>query len=125
MYVLLFFHLGDNYKEILESLLEKWIINEIDHRVSKTASENFWRIASSFHDLHVAKGASRRKIPQLGHLRKKMYKDRVPDVHMEVGFQSKDTGEVTVLDDVAVIPTSRFPTNQFRRLYEIASVDVR
>ena len=77
-----------------------------------------------FHQMYVAKGNRGRKIPQLSHLRQKMYDDRIPPVKMDVGFQEKGSGDITVLKGVSHIPVSRFPTNQYRRLYEIGYVDV-
>ena len=98
---------------------------EIDHRVSKEASNEFWRLSNSmFHRMYLARGDRGRKIPQISHLREKLYKDYVPPVNMDVGFKSKESGEVTVLKDVTSIPVSRFPTSQYQRLYEIASVEV-
>ena len=43
---------------------------------------------------------------------------------MEIGYESKDDGEVTVVKDATSTPISRFPPSTYRRLYEIASVDV-
>lgn len=43
---------------------------------------------------------------------------------MELGYQSKEDGEITVVKDATSTPTSRFPPGSFKRSYEIASVDV-
>ena len=105
---------------------EKWIETEIDHRVSKTASDIFWKLANDmFHPLYVAKGDRGRKIPQMAQIRNKLNKKKIPRVGMDVGFKSKETGDITVIEDVTVIPTTRFPPNQYHRLFEIASVPVR
>ena len=53
-----------------------------------------------------------------------MYADKVPPVRMDVGYVSKETGVETVLKDIEHIPVSRFPAGQYRKLYEIASVEV-
>ena len=52
-----------------------------------------------------------------------MYQDDVPEVRMEVAFQSKDDGNITVVDCTST-PISKFPPSNYNRLYEIASVDV-
>ena len=100
-------------------------MTEINHKVSKEASSIFWRIANNtFHRMYVSKGDRGRKIPQFQALREKIYKEEIPTVKMEVAFKSKDDGEVTILEDVSSIPVSMFPPSGYRRLYEIASVDV-
>ena len=109
---------------MLETLRQKWILVEIDHRVSKAASDAFWRLANdSIHEMYVAKGRGR-KIPQMPHLRAQLYDDNTPRVNMDVAYESKDTGEITILKDVDQIPVSRFPPSHYRKLFEIASVDV-
>ena len=115
----------ENYRDILADLSKLWIDNEVSHKVSKTASDLFWRISNEyFHRLYVARGNRGRKIPQFGTIRNKLYQDKVPKIKMEIGYMSKDTGEVTVVKDVSSTPVSDFPGSSHRRLYEIASVDV-
>ena len=120
-----FFLFITDYLEILQNLVKDWILVEIEHRVSKKASNEFWRLSNTmFHQMYIAKGNRGRSIPQISHLREKLYKDYVPPVHMDVGYESKDNGDVTVLKDISSIPVSKFPPSQFRKLYEIAYVDV-
>lgn len=100
-------------------------MTEINHKVSKEASSRFWRIANDmFHRMYVMKGDRGKKIPQFQSLRDKMYMEDIPVVKMEVAFQSKEDGEVTILEEVISIPISKFPPSGYNRLYEIASVDV-
>ena len=111
------------YEDILIDLSKQWILNENGHRVSKEASECFWRIANNmFHRLHVA--ARGRKVPQLAHLRNKMNDRHVPKVSLEIGYMEKSTGEIEIVKDSSITPVSRFPPFAYKRLYEIASVDV-
>ena len=110
---------------MLCDLAKKWVTIEINHRVSKEASNLLWDLANTkFHPMYVSKGEGSRKIPQISHLREKLYKTKVPPVRMEIGYQDKDNGEVTVLKDVRSSPVSRFPPSMYKRLYEVASVDV-
>ena len=62
-------------------------------------------------------------MPQFGHLRDNLYKKKVPRVDMEIGYQSKEDGEISVVNGTSN-PVSRYPPSTYRRLYEIASVDV-
>lgn len=101
------------------------MVIETNHRVSKQASNDFWDLANRFfHPMYVAKGDGGRKIPQISHLRDKLYDDKVPPVEMEIGYQNKENGEITVVEDIRSAPVSRFPPSTYKRLYEIASVDV-
>ena len=116
-----------DYKDVLKELSEKWIMAEIDHDVSKEATNTFWQIANKyFHSLYSLKSQQgvTRKIPQFPHLRKTLVHDNVPPVKMEIGYESKDTGDIVVVENVETTPTSRFPASTHRRLFEIASVDV-
>ena len=111
------------YLDILADLSEKWLMIEINHKVSKEATNLFWKLGKTmFHALHEAR--RNRKIPQFPHLREKLYKTKVPPVKMEIGYQSKEDGQLTVLKDVVSVPVSQYPPSSFKRLYEIASVDV-
>ena len=114
------------YKEILSDLAEKWLLTEVNHRVSREASDQFWALANNmFHRLYLAKGNFGRKVPQFQTLRAKMYMNRTPPVQMEIGYQCKETGEISVVKEATSTPVARFPPCTYRRLYEIGSVDVR
>ena len=65
----------------------------------------------------------RKKVPQFNHIRRLLYKDNTPEVKLEIAFKNKETEEVSVVKDV-VTPKSRFPPNQFEKLYETAAVKV-
>ena len=98
---------------------------EINHKVSKEASNLFWMTANEmFHSVYVAKGDGGRKVPQFSHLREQMYLNKVPPINMEIGYQSKEDGEIVVAEYVNTTPVSQYPRCSYRRLYEIASVDV-
>ena len=93
--------------------------------MSKEASNEFWRIGNKFfHEMYVAKGDVGRKIPQFSHLREQLYENEVPPVSLTIAYQSKEDGNVTVVENVTSAPVSRFPPSNYRRLYEIGSVKV-
>ena len=116
--------ISDEYQNLLSELSKQWLLTEIGHRVSKEASNSYWRIANNFfHRLHVARGDRGRKVPQFSQIRNKMYNRNVPKVNLKIGYEAKDSGEITVVD-VTSDPVSRFPRSSYKRLYEIASVDV-
>ena len=115
----------NGYIPIFTELSKQWLLTEVSHRVSKEASNEFWRLSNNlFHQMYEAKAGRGRKIPQYCQVRRKMYKDLVPKVKMEIAYQDKETGEFTIVEDVNTTPVGRFPANTHRRIYEIASVDV-
>ena len=98
---------------------------EIGHRVSKEASNEFWRLSNDmFHRMYMAKGNDGRKIPQFPQIRDTLYKDKTPPVYMEIGYQSKENADISIVKDATTTPVSQFPPSEYTKLYEIASVDV-
>ena len=111
--------------DILENLSRQWILTEINHKVSKTASNQFWSISNDmFHALYVAKGDVGRKIPKFQQIRNKLTVENLPPIKMEIGYMSKIDGQITIVEDVSSTPVSAFPPSTHRRLFEIASVEV-
>ena len=100
---------------------------EIHHRMSQEASNALFEVARKwFFKLFKAKfdEGIAREPPQFVHLRRQLYKKKVPPVHLEVSYQNKETDEIVTLKDLESTPTSRFPPNQFVKLYESAYVKV-
>ena len=107
-------------------MTEKWLTAELDHTVSKVASDCFWKIAQSFIPKIVeAKRVQNitKKVPQFTHIRRKMYKEEVPEVNLEIGYRHKETSEISIVKDT-VTPKSRYPPNEYENFFEIASVKV-
>lgn len=117
----------DTYEAVLEKFAKDWLNIELDHTVSKTASNLFWQLSTK-HLARVLEVKTREKvkknIPQMKHIREKLYQKNVPKVHMKIAYRHKETQEVTVVNS-SVTPKSRFPSNEYEKLYEIASVKVR
>ena len=116
----------ESYNSILEALSEKWMLAELDHTISKVASNAIWKIAFSFiPKLMQAKSVEnvKRKVPGFDHIRKKMYEKRTPKVQLQIGYKNKLTNEVSVVHETAT-PQSRFPPDKFEKLYEVATVKV-
>ena len=129
----IYIHIGNDhlfifldYQDILRDLSKQWLLIEINHRVSKEATNDFWSVANKmFHAMYVAKGDFGRKVPQFPVLRERLYDNNTPRVHMDIAYQSKEDDGITVVRDVTSAPSSRFPPSTHRKLFEIASVDVR
>lgn len=116
-----------DYKQILKKLANDWLLVEIDHRVSKTATELFWKLAdSSFYKLYETMKAQKvkRKVPQFQQLRKNINQTYVPPIKMNVGYKDKTTNETIVIENVEEIPVSKYPPDKYQMLYEEATVDV-
>ena len=51
----------DDFWDILHELCKLWLLIEINHKVSKTASNEFWKLANKyFHRMYVAKENQRK-----------------------------------------------------------------
>ena len=98
---------------------------EVDHHVSKSASEHFWNIAKTYFP-QIAEATTQRcrKIPQFRTLRQKMDDKYVPELSMEVAYQSKETGDIIVLPDLQSTPVNRFKPSEFTKIYESISIKV-
>lgn len=115
------------YKSILKDFTKEWIDSELNHHVSKEASNSFFELGKKwFGSLLEAKQREgvMTNIPQLVHLRRVLSDKNVPPVSLEFSYTNKTTGEVHNLEDIQSTPTSQFPPNHFVKNYEIASVKV-
>ena len=113
------------YQCLYAKLKEDWLITEIDHCVSKTASNAFWELASKrFPPLYAAKEREgKKKIPQFKQARQSLYNSKVPPITLEVAYIHKASREITVRTGTST-PSSQFPPNVYSKLYEAASVKV-
>lgn len=64
-----------------------------------------------------------RKIPQFHQIRKTLTKKNTPEINLKIAYKCKETNEVTVVEDT-VTPKSRFPSQEYDKMYEIATVKV-
>ena len=112
----------EDYDSILKQLKSKWILVEIDHSVSKSASELFWKLALHyFPKLHSCIG--KKKTPQFKTIRRHMYNNLVPPIQLEIGYKDRNSGEVTIVKDT-ITPIKRFSPAKYEKLYEIGTVQV-
>lgn len=115
---------GDDYQAIFKELKSQWLLTEIDHSVSKCASEAFWNLGLQyFHRLSEAHGNQRKKTPQFNSIRRKINMELVPKVDLQIGFKNRDTGEIQVVHDT-VTPVKNFSPAKYEKVYEIASIKV-
>ena len=106
---------------------KEWLKIEVAHRVSKTASDAFWSFGKKwFHNLFETKTRQRetKKTPDFVHIRRGLYSRFVPEIHMEIAYEHLETGEITVLES-SVTPKRQFPSNEYRKIWEMASVEVK
>ena len=116
----------DDYNTILNHLSKEWLKVEVNHNVSKVSSACFWDVAKSwFHRMFVAKQRQqiKRKTPSFVHIRRKLDRDSVPPIDMEIAYKHKETGDLTVVRD-SVTPKSQFPPNEYRKVWEVGTVQV-
>ena len=117
----------ESYEQLYSSLISDWMLLEIKHRISLTASNEMWKLANQLiPKLIDAKKKEKitRKIPQFRSIRDSLYKTHVPKISMEIGYEVKETGDIIILKDIEAMPVGRFPPSRFIKLYEAASIKV-
>ena len=115
-----------DYYELLTELANDWMMIEVDHNVSKTASNCFWRLSTQkMFDLFTAKKNQniKKKTPQINQLRKKS-EEKIPEISLEIGYIENATGELHIEEDLQKTPMKMFPPSEYTKAYEIASVKV-
>ena len=60
-------------------------------------------------------------LPGFEHLRRKIYKEKLPDIQIETAFKNRNAGEVEVVSGTLV---KEKPRKTHEKLYEIDSVQV-
>lgn len=114
----------DDYNTVFEKLKSKWLLTEIHHSVSKTASEAFWRTGLHFFPKLESTRGRKKKTSQFKTIRKKIHNNLLPEIKLEIAYKHRSTGEITVIND-SVTPSKRFPLSNYEKLYEIGSIKVR
>ena len=116
----------ESFQYLLSQLSEDWIVNEVDHKVSKTASSEFWNIAAKWMFAITAAfiREKKKKFPKFPHIRKKLKKKHVPRVSLETAYINKETRELTIAADTDKVPVSQFPPDKYQKVYESAKVKV-
>ena len=117
----------NSYKGLLNCLSKDWILVEMDHRVSKEASNCFFEVAKKWiWKLYHAKNLEGivANTPQFVNIRRQLFARFVPPISLSFGYRHKESGEITVLEDLESTPFMRFPRTEYTKLYEIASVKV-
>ena len=118
---------NEDYNDALHELSKDWLEIEINHHVSKTATNKFWEVATKkIFPLFQAKKRQKveKKTPQFRSMREKLNRG-IPPISMEIGYVSKTTGELIVKKDLQTTPVREFPPSEYQKVYEIASVQVR
>ena len=115
----------NDYFDLLTQLSKQWLLIELHHQVSKSASNSFWQLALShmnkLFNMKQHQGV-RRKIPQYCHLRRNLNKNHSPPIDLEFGFVDKSSNTLEIVRDVEHAPSKMFPPSKFRKVYEIATV---
>lgn len=117
----------NDYFDILKYLSKEWLELEVNHRVSKVASEAMWDLAKTWFpklfEMKNVQGISR-KTPSFGHIRKQLYLESVPPIHMELAYLEKETGDITIVEDTPVTPKGQYPSHRYQKMWEISHVKV-
>ena len=112
------------YGDLLNQLSEKWLLVQLTHDVSATATNSFWDAAMKLlPDLLQQKETTdaRKKIPGFIHLRNKQFKEKCPEVHVKHVYLNKGTQEIVISNNNA---DQNYPKSHYKKLYEEAHVKV-
>ena len=113
----------DDYDSIMEKLKSEWLLAEIEHSTSKTASETLWNLSMKyFTQLPTARGRAK-KTNQFKTIRKKMHEELLPPVELEIGYRNISTGEIEIVRDT-VTPVKRYSSRNYEKIFEIGTLKV-
>ena len=97
----------DNSENLMNEFAKKWMLCELTHKISKTASNELWKLA--FQYIPYIK---RQKHAQFAHIRRTLYKENVPEIQIKTCYKQNSTDEVTYTTDT--ISTQKdFPAGQY------------
>lgn len=102
----------------------KWLFTQLHHKVSATATEEFWRISTThWPNLIEARKNEQilKKVPQFQNQRKKLYKNLCPDVVMEFTYLNVNDGSIKKIQSQSCCKQQG---SNFIKLYEEAHVQV-
>ena len=112
-----------DYDTVFEKLKSEWLMTEITHHVSKTATDAFWSVGLKYFSMLSAARGRRKKTPQFKSIRRKIYLNSVPPVNLEIGYKDRTTNEIHIVNDTCT-PLKRFSPTKFDKIFEIASIKV-
>lgn len=117
---------GDNYKAIFENVSKKWLNVQLTHDVSMAAANSFWTQAIRFFPALASareRSGVEKSVPGFIHVRRQLYKEYCPEVHMKFVYLNRNTNAVETYHG-SKCPRKQFPRNQYIKLYEEAHVKV-
>ena len=117
----------DTFHSLFESFSKQWLGAQLTHHVSLTASQAFWNLAfkygSNLNDLKTKENI-KKKIPQFLQVRKNMYAEICPKVHMSFAFLNKADGSI-IRVEAEKTPLNEYQRNpQYQKLFEEAHIEV-
>ena len=102
-----------DYFDMLDNLSKKWMSVHLTHNVSLTATYEFWKLAMKTIPklMDVKKRQDiQRKTPQLVHLRRKIYQELCPEVHLNFIYLRTSTNE-TIKANSKTTPIKQFQSD--------------
>ena len=116
-----------DYFSLFDRISQMWLEVELTHNVSKSASNAFWKIATTVmmqlfqkkEELNI-----RRKIPMFPNQRKLLYEQHTLPVDLSFVFKHNASGVLTKVNRTDKTPISRFPASEYTKLLEIGSMKV-
>ena len=118
---------ADNYLSVKSELSKKWLNTQLTHHVSGSATNAFWELSMKYVPVlqSLKDGENvKKKTPSFTQERRKLYRDRCPDVKMKFGFKVKSTGVIKTVECEST-PTNNYQRNpDYVKVFEEAHVKV-
>ena len=114
------------YDKLYRIITEKWQLIEVNHNVSKAATNEFWEVAVRLIPtlIEMKKNTVTRKIPQFVHIRRMMAKKLLPKINHSVAYRHEGSQVVHEVQDDDDEEEKIYKTASYTKLYETASVKV-
>ena len=117
----------EDFPDMLNDVAEKWLMVQLTHQVSASATNAFWSVAlQSIPNLVQCKTANsiKKNIPGYIHLRRKIYENECPEVKMKFVYQNKNTQAIEIVHS-NTNPSREYDRNNYVKLYEEAHIEAK
>ena len=116
----------NEYIKLFRIICERWQLIEINHNVSKTATNEFWEVAVKLLPTLIQTKQNlgiTRKIPQFVHIRRMLNRKILPPIQHVTAYRNERTNEIHEVKDEE--NHNDYKSSRYTKIYETASVQVK
>ena len=113
--------------DLFQSFSKQWLHAQLSHHVSLSATNSFWALSMKYVPKLIAMKEQeniKKKVPQFVQVRKNIYKEISPDIHMTFAYLNIDDASIVHVNEeyTPLRDYQRNPT--YQKLYEEAHIEV-